>query len=161
MAYSKKLTPEALEQIKPLINRINSLQDGQSFTFQIEGGKERVRNWLYTYLHIHNLKPIFRIKSARTNELTISKTERIQIAIIEEVELSQIEQFVRDNMLELEDSNAASEFIQHQLNSGKLSHEQSLACFDEWERVMGLDQQPKPQQAENLSDFIDNLGEEV
>ena len=154
MGYNKRLTPKALETLRPLIRELEALNPGTSFKFQVNHQEmgDKIRNWLYTWLKINRLKPFYKIKQVGPIEFLLIRLQngsvKISASASEETQLSPTEEYVRDNLLEFEGEEKVMKHLKTLLTSENISDQQLIDYFTEWERIQGQNKtDPKAKEA--------------
>lgn len=156
MGYNKRLTPKALETIQPLIRELEALDPGTSFKFHVNHQEmgDKVRNWLYTWLKINNLKPLYKIKQIGLLEFVLIRLPVVSVKISEELPLNPVEEYVRDNLLDFKTEEEVMLKLKNALDLKEIDHELYIKCFEEWERVQGRGDKIGPEEAPNP--FLDS-----
>jgi len=134
--YSKGLSKESLSAIQPIIGRMLKLREGDSFSFKTNN-QSKIRNWLYTWLRLNNMKPRFKIRADSKNQLSIIRIEPICVDILSEPKLTPIQEFVRDNLLELNDEEEVLKCLRAATDRGDITPGEITLCFIEWEKKQG------------------------
>lgn len=133
MTYPKKLKPEQIEILGPILHRMNNLEPGESFkikdhTFIID----EFRYLLYSHLYITETKHLFKLIRRGPTELEIKKKINRSPQIIEIEKDSAGVEFVYVKLIEVDSQDEAEKLI---LDSDLDMMEKSKA-LDEWRRIM-------------------------
>lgn len=135
MAYPKQLSPLGEQTVLPYLKSIEALREGESITFS--DTPQRLitfRYYLYAWLAQQDLKSFFKIKQLSKDRLLLMKLRVPQPKIVEEDKLSFEEEFVLNNLLDVE----SIENVELFLSESDFQTETSLKILTEWKRVMGL-----------------------
>lgn len=136
MTYARKMTPRMELLIGHLVPRINDLKPGQSILIR---GRDpvhlqQVRNQLYGYFSLFNLKRKFSTRRETAETLRVLCLETLPAEIIQEVPFTPTEHFVREFLLDCSTEHEARNELQIALGKGLINEEDIVPILDEFRR---------------------------
>ena len=86
MSYPKQLTRVGEATLAPFQKRIESLSDGETLILRFESESERqtFRHYLYAWLSLANLKPLYRVRQAEGIKLRVERCAVPKPEMVEE-----------------------------------------------------------------------------
>ena len=136
MTYARKLTPRMETLIGHLVPRIHELKPGQSILIRGRSPEhlQQVRNQLYGYFHLFNLKRRYSTRRETSETLRVLCLELTPAEIIQEVPFTPAENFVRNYLLDCDSEHEARNELQVALGKGLIRDEDIVPILDEFRR---------------------------
>lgn len=122
---------------RSLQEQIESLNEGKSLFIEIASDChiKTFQNKVYAFLHRAGIKPLYRIyaedRILRIRRLSEESDYKI---LIDSQPLTSIENFVIDNMRDIEDEAEAMERIKLGIENKELREENIISTYEEWRR---------------------------
>lgn len=133
MTYLTKFTDNQMLVLRPTLDQLRNLAPGSHIIakFGTPAMAEKVRHWLYSWLHLNNRKELFIVRKFRPAELMIQAVEQVQAPTIEVPTLRAAEEFVLECLLDVTEESEATACI----ISSELSPEDQIHALAEWKRI--------------------------
>ena len=130
MAYQRS----GFERIQPIIDSMLQLKKRELDMHEFDSPKDlaAARNLVYSYMHHHRVKDMFRISTPTPTTLQILRKESLSFSTTKIRHDTTIETFIVDHALDAPNEDVALELIRKHLD--KSLWEQAL---QEWRRVCG------------------------
>jgi len=151
---------EAKHYLRPIIKEILNLSPGQSILIKAKNEKNLVsaRNHFYNWRTRQGLKKHLKTYREGPLHLRVLRVETISsFKIVQERPYTPVEDFVRNNMLELRVDEGIA-FIHKAIKKGILEEEDYSPILTEFCRVMGVEEEKGKERKTDL--FTDIKGEE-
>ena len=132
MTYLNQLSGHQMSIIGPSIEAAQRLKPGQevSVMFASPEYTTKVRFWIYSYLHINNLKAIYTLRQISPIKFVIRRKEE-EHGVIVEPPLNLAENFVIECLLDVVEESEALRCI----TESDLSDQAKLHALSEWKRI--------------------------
>jgi hypothetical protein len=132
---SYKMKAEDWETITPIAQQLASLKPYASLTLKDESESlDRLRYIIYAWLYETGQKPHFKLIRKGKEQLEIMRKGSFAPEL---VITDKIGDFVRDNLIELEDEADVSRRIREAMSGNLLSIEEGTRALTEWQRAQG------------------------
>lgn len=136
MTYAKKLTSLGELALAPHKEKIVSLSPGEDYL--LKGSRsdlDSLRYYLYVFFEINSLKQLYKVYRASPTQLVVSKVLIPTAQGFVKQNLSSIENFVLEELAEVEDQPTAEEKIDSGIADGRVNAEDSGNILLEWRRI--------------------------
>ena len=127
-------SPQIYTFVLPIIEEIKSLQSGGSLLFKAKDKTHatRVRNALYRYLRIHNLKSQYRIYLEQSKFLRIVHLYTEAPILIGKNLPSKAQEYVRNNLIMCKNEEEAILKMREDLENSTISDEDIVSILEEF-----------------------------
>ncbi len=139
MTYPKQLTSQAELVLMPILPKLKGLGEGESFV--LEDNPESVdilRYYIYSWLHLNSLKEIYQLRRETPQRLRILRKAIPDPRIVSLETTSDVEDFVKSELLEAETKDEAAEIIGKAVEENRLSADHIDPVMSEWRRINAL-----------------------
>ena len=130
MGYTRQLSEKQLENLEPLIERLDRIAEGQSLLLRIPSGKAALRNLLYSYWNLMGTKAEFKIRAEGSEHIRIHRIEAPRFELIEEQD--PVEAFVVEHLLAVDSEEEAELALTKEFGSAE-----AVGGLTLWRRLMG------------------------
>jgi len=132
MTYLNQLSGHQMSIIGPSIEAAQRLKPGQEVSVKFASPEftTKVRFWIYSYLHINNLKSIYTLRQISPIKFVIRRNEEERGVVIEPP-LNLAENFVIECLLDVVEESEALRCI----TESDLSDQSKLHALSEWKRI--------------------------
>jgi hypothetical protein len=132
MAYQKKMTETSVELIRPIIERLDRLPEGDSIRVTVGEHCPTIKSYLYTYFHLHRIKGKFKIIQEGEGSIRIRRISQVLYTI--DSGKDPIEEFVVENLLGATDVSEVRASLLASTKFLPAEIEQGVAI---WAEIMG------------------------